>query len=406
MARENKREPIFHIVKRMNISESLKITLRLLAILIGMVIGAIFVISISSKSHNFFGFFGSMASGVFSTQRKFWKYLLDASLLLGVSIALVPAFKMKFWNLGGNGQILMGCLGTCAVMYYLGDKLPDPVLWILMLVASTGLAGIWALIPAIFKAFFKTNESLFTLMLNYIASILIEFFISYWYQQNQTGSMDPLVHGNLPTLGNSPFGQCILPICLFTFVTVAVALYLHFSKHGYELEVVGESENTARYVGVNVKVVTIRTVVMSGALCGLVGFVLSGAINGMMSTNMDANMGFTGIMVAWLSHLNPVVMVFMSLFISFVTKGMAQVNEDFGFTDETLSAVIKGIIFFILIASEFSISYKIVWREDIQRIIDKLNYPFVWVAKKVEPVFVKIGDSFNKLKWKSRKEGR
>lgn len=405
MARENHKEPLFHIVKRMNISEGAKVGIRVLSIVIGLLIAAIFVISLSSESHNFFGFFGSMVSGVFSTPRKLWRFLLEAALLLGVSIALVPAFKMRFWNLGGNGQILMGCLGTCMVMFYLGGKLPDPVLWILMFIAAVLFAGVWAVIPAIFKSFFRTNESLFTLMLNYIASILVGYFIAFWYT-NGTGAMDPLTDGRLPTLGSSPFGKYFLPIVLFVFVTVAIYLYLRYSKHGYELSVVGESENTARYIGLNVKVVTIRTVALSGALCGLVGFILSGGINYMMSTTMDGNMGFTGIMVAWLSQFSPIIMVFISLFIAFVTNGMAQVNEDFGFTDENLSAVIRGIIFFLLIASEFFVSYKIIWREDAQKVVDKIAFPFVWIGKKINPVFEKIGSFFKGISLKARKGGK
>ncbi len=405
MAHENKREPLFHIVKRMDIKPGAKVGIKVLSIFIGLLIAAIFVVALSPKSNNFFGFFGSMASGVFSTPRRFWKYLLEAALLLGVSIALVPAFKMKFWNLGGNGQILMGCLGTCVVMFYLGGKLPDPILWILMLVAAVAFAGIWAVIPALFKAFFKTNESLFTLMLNYIAAILVGYTISSWYPKG-TGSMTPLTNGQLPIINNTPFGKCFLPIVLFVFITTAVALYLKYSKHGYELSVVGESENTARYIGINVKWVTIRTVLFSGILCGLVGFVLSGAINYMMSTNMDSNMGFTGIMVAWLSHFSPIVMVFISLFIAFITKGMSQVNEDFGFTDENLSSVITGIIFFLLIASEFFVSYKIIWRADAQKVVDKIAFPFVWVGKKLSPVFEKIGNFFTGLKLKLTKGGK
>lgn len=388
MAMERKhKEPLFHIVKRMNISGGAKFGIRLASIIIGLIVGAIFIISFSSTNHNFFGFFGSLFDGIFGTERRFWSFLLDSAILLGVSIALIPAFKMKFWNLGGNGQILMGCLATCCIMYYLGGKLPDPVLWIIEAVVGVVAGAIWAIIPAIFKALFKTNESLFTLMLNYVASILIGFTISSWYVGG-TGSMSPISAGNLPTLGAGQFGKSLLPIIIFALVTALIYLYLNFSKHGYELSVVGESENTARYIGVNVKLVTIRTVALSGALCGLVGFILSAGVHHMMSTSMDANLGFTGIMVAWLSHFNPVVMVFISLFISFITRGMSIVNENFGFTDVSISAVITGFVYFLLIASEFFVSYKILWRPDAQKVVDKISAPFLWF-------FSKIGQGFN-----------
>ncbi|MCQ2798773.1 MAG: ABC transporter permease [Bacilli bacterium] len=402
MAREHK-EPLFHIVKRMNMGGTSKVAIRIVSILIGLIIGAIFVVALSPTSHNFFGFFGSMVSGISSTPRRLWLFLLEGSLLLGVSIALVPAFKMKFWNLGGNGQILVGCLATCAVMFYLGGKLPDPALWPIMLVASVLAGAIWALIPALFKAFFKTNESLFTLMLNYIAAILIGYFISLWYPTG-TGSMSPLPHGALPTLGNTPFGKYFLPTIIFFIVAIAIYFYLRFSKHGYELSVVGESENTARYIGINVKVVTIRTMILSGALCGLVGFILSGAVHQMMSVNMDSNMGFTGIMVAWLSHFNPAVMILIAYFVTFVTRGMSQVNTDFGFTDEKLSSVISGIIFFLLIASEFFVSYRIVWRADIQKVMDKIAYPFVKACDSTDSLIKTIKVKLTTKKQPAKKE--
>ncbi|MCQ2773029.1 MAG: ABC transporter permease, partial [Bacilli bacterium] len=207
MALEKKhKEPLFHVVKRMNMSNGTKIGIRISSVLFGLIVGAIFVVAFSTKSHNFFGFFGSLFNGVFATDRKIWTFLRDGAILLGVSIALIPAFKMKFWNLGGNGQILMGCLARCAFMYYLGGEFNDVVILVFEIPGSIIAGAIWALIPAIFKAFFKTNESLFTLMLNYIASILVAVTISTWYPGG-TGTMNPISYGRLPSLGTSQFGK-------------------------------------------------------------------------------------------------------------------------------------------------------------------------------------------------------
>ena len=340
---KNTKEPFIHITRREGMPVWKGLLIRAAAVLIALIVSAILISAAAPSSKGFFGFFGSLFSGAFGTERRIWILLQNTFLLLGVAVALVVAFKMKFWNLGGNGQVLMGCLAAAICMYYLGGKLPDPLVWLIMLLASLFAGALWAAIPALFKAFFNTNESLFTLMMNYIAMYLVAFFISLWYP-NGTGAMPPLTEGALPTLGEGQMGRSLLPILVFAVVTAAVYLYLRFSKHGYEVALIGDSKNTARYAGINVKKVIIRTLILSGALCGLVGFLLAGSVNRMVSTTMDDNMGFTGIMVAWMGKLDPLIMAGVSFFINFLERGMAQVCTDFGFTSEALSDIVVGLI--------------------------------------------------------------
>lgn len=367
-------EPLFHISKRSEADLLQNMIVRGVAILIGFIICAIFVTASADGSKSFFDVFASLFSGAFGTERRIWILLREMSILLGVALALSVSFRMKFWNLGGNGQILMGCLACTICMYYLGDKVPYPLLIIIELVASLAAGAIWALIPALFKAFFKTNESLFTLMMNYIASLLVAFFISYWVP-NGSGTLNPFEDSvTLPDIYN----RHLLSIIVVTLLTVGMFLYLKYSKQGYEISVVGESENTARYIGINVKAVVIRTLILSGALCGLVGLLLSGSINHTMSTTMDGNMGFTGIMVAWLGKFNPIMMILTSFFITFINRGMSQVCTDFGFTSTALSEIIIGLIYFLVIGCEFFISYKIHFRSDLKELFLK---PFKKEAK-------------------------
>lgn len=151
----------------------------------------------------------------------------------------------------------------------------------------------------------------------------------------------------------------MLPVLIAVVVTVLIFCYLRFSKHGYEISIVGESKNTARYAGINVRKVIIRTLVLSGAICGIVGFLLTGSINHMVSTTMDGNMGFTGIMVAWMGKFNPLIMAVVAFLINFLSRGMAQVCTDFGFTSEALSDIVIGLIYFFFIGCEFFIVYKV-----------------------------------------------
>lgn len=349
------KEPLFHIEKRAAISAKNAWAIRLGSIFAALVLSSI-IAAIFVKAGPL-DFFGNIFDGAVGTPYRIWILLRDTALLLGVAIAIVPAFKMRFWNLGANGQVLMGCLATTACMFYFGDKVPLIVLYLLMIVSSVVAGAIWAVIPAIFKAQWKTNESLFTLMMNYIAEGLVAYCLSIWVK-NGTSDLPPMSDYKLPAPGNDQ----LLTIIVAAVLTVAMFVYLKFSKHGYELTVVGESENTARYVGISVKKVVIRTMILSGALCGVVGLLLSGSINGTVSTTMVDNRGFTAIMVAWLGKFNPGVMAAMSFFIIFLDRGVNQVNRRFQLTNNAFSDIVTAIVFFFIIGCEFFISYKLKFR--------------------------------------------
>ena len=364
----NKKEPLFHIVKRDSLSTKKKALFYAGAIFIGLLLGGIICSLFSSG--NPIKFFGSLFSGAFGTMRRIWILLRDTALLLGVSLALAPAFKMKFWNLGGNGQILMGCLSYVAVMFYFGGKLPNVVVMLLGLILGVVVGAVWALIPALFKAFFDTNETLFTLMMNYIASGLVGVFITIWVKTG-SGVLKPIEKGVIPELGN-PY---ILTVLIFFLLAGAMYAYLKYSKQGYEISVVGESNNTAKYIGINVRRVIIRTMIISGAIAGLVGAFIGGAMDHTVSTASASNMGFTAIMAAWLAAFNPLVMMASCLFITFVSKGMTQVRKDFKFTNDAIANIVIAIVYFCVIAVTFFLSYKIVFREGafdgIKRIFKK-----------------------------------
>lgn len=354
---ERVKEPLIRITKRDNMPFWMRMCIRVGAVLIALLISDIFITASADGRGGFFEFFGSLFSGAFGSERRIWLLLQNTALLLLVALALVVSFKMKFWNLGGNGQVLMGCLAAAMVMVYSDGALPNGVLWLFMFLAAVAAGAVWALIPAVFKAFFNTNESLFTLMMNYIAMYLVAYFIVVW-NPGGTGAMAPMTEYAF-TLGSGQAGKSLLPIIVAVLVTAFIFCYLRFFKHGYEISVVGESKNTARYAGINVKKVVIRTLAFSGALCGLVGFLLVACINQMVSTTMDGNMGFTGIMVAWMGKLNPLIMAGVAFFIIFLSRGMAQVCTDFGFTSTSLSDIVVGLIYFFLIGCEFFIVYKV-----------------------------------------------
>mgnify|MGYP004649101629 FL=1 len=349
------REPLFHIVKRSGLTTKQAVLIRVYAVLAGLLLCGIICTAIFKV--NPFSVYFELFMGAFGTTDRIWYLVRDTALLLGVGLALIPAFKMKFWNLGGNGQVLMGCLASVACMHYLGGKIPDILVNILMIITSIAAGALWAVIPAIFKANFKTNESLFTLMMNYIAAGIVLFCIDSWVKTG-SGVLVPIKEGSLITIGNDH----VLTILVVAILTAFMYVYLKFTKHGYELTVVGESENTARYVGINVKKVIIRTLVLSGAICGIIGLLLGGSINHTVTSESAANRGFTGIMVAWLAKFDPLMMIVTAFGITFLSRGMGQVQSAFGITNAAVSDIIIGLIYFCVIGCEFFINYRIISR--------------------------------------------
>lgn len=363
METKNKKvhEPLFHIAKRAHISGGKAWLIRIGAVLAALIICA--VVTMLLTGENPFSVYTTMFEGAFGTERKIWKLLQNLSMLLCVSLALTPAFKMRFWNIGGEGQVLIGGLATAACMILLGGKLPNGLLIIVMLVASILAGAIWAIIPAIFKANFNTNETLFTLMMNYVAIQIVSYFCMYWENPKGSGKIG-VINGNsmqgwLPTIGDYDY---LLNILIVLVLTVAMYIYLKYSKHGYELSVVGESENTAKYIGINVKKVILRTMFVSGAVCGIAGFLLVGGTDHTISSTTAGNRGFTAIMVSWLAKFNPIYMIITSLLLVFLSAGASQISMVFNL-NESFSDIITGIILFFIIGSEFFINYELKFRK-------------------------------------------
>lgn len=330
--------------------------IRLGAIFLSLIVCALVIISVTDL--NPFEVFAGIIDGALGSNRRIWVTIRDTLVLLLVAVALIPAFKMRFWNIGAEGQLLMGAFASAALMIYC-EKLPNGILLPLIMLASCLAGLIWGLIPAYFKAKYNTNETLFTLMMNYIAAQLISFSIVFWENpagSNSVGIINPISSkGWFPMLFGQRYGLNLLLVIL---VTVFVSFYLKYSKHGYEINVVGESWNTARYAGINVKKVIIRTMALSGAICGLAGCLVVSGASHTISTSLGEGRGFTAIIVAWMSNFNTLAMVAISLLLCTMGNGAIQIASQFGL-NENVSDILTGIIIFFLIGSEFFIRYRL-----------------------------------------------
>ncbi|MBQ6052430.1 MAG: ABC transporter permease [Clostridia bacterium] len=348
----SKSAPFITITKRDASSLKRNIVVRIIAIAAALVVSALLTLFITGE--NPIKLFSTVIEGAFG-QFRIWGTAQSVAMLLGIALALTPAFKMKFWNTGGEGQVLIGALASALVMMTAGG-LPHWLASILVILAGVLAGAIWGIIPAIFKAYWKTNETLFTLMMNYVAIQLIKYFLKV-ADGSGSSTVGPslLLYGRLPVLFNQ---QYMLNIIVVAAMTIMMYIYLKISKHGYEISVVGESENTAKYIGINVKKVVIRTMALSGALCGLIGVLLVGATSYSIDPNLAGGNGFTAIMVSWLAKFNPIIMIFTTLLIVVLSRGAENVSMTLGL-NKSFSDILTGIILFFIIGCEFFINYQI-----------------------------------------------
>ncbi len=351
----------FHVVKRSVIPLWKSLLFRVIAVLAALLLCS--VLSIFMIKANPIKFVSSMFDGAFGTPARIWAFAKDAAVLLCIALAITPAFKMRFWNIGAEGQTLMGALAAVAVIIY-GKGLPEPILIIFMFIAALVVGALWGGLPALFKAIWGTNETLFTLMMNYVATGLVSYYLLLWTPSGSSvlGRLDK---GHLPIILHENF----LMILLVLLLTAGVFIYQKYTKQGYEISVVGESENTAEYIGINVKRVIIRTMLISGAICGFAGFLIVGALDHSVSVTSVGGMGFTAIMVSWLAKFNPLVMIGTSSFITFLDRGAAQVTTVFN-VDSSFPDMVIGIVLFFIIGCEFFIGYelKLKSREDTKKV--------------------------------------
>ena len=353
------KEPLIHMIKRDDITGGKAWLIRLAAIFLGLLLSGVMSALLTGAS--FFEVYGIMFKGVFGRLLEgkltlLWRFLQQTAILLCLALAVTPAFRMRFWNCGAEGQALMGGLAAMVCMIEIGDKVPYPVLLLIVVVASVAAGAIWGLIPALFQAQYKTNETLFTLMMNYVATQIVAYYV---YRTGAgSGIIQPVDTGNLPIL----FGQkYLLNILIVTALTVVMYVYLKYSKHGYEIAVVGESQNTARYVGINVKKVILRTMLISGAVCGVAGMLLVAGTDHSVNTNTVGGQGFTAIMISWLGQFNPFIMAGMAGLVTFLKTGAAKVADSF-FLNSSYADIVSGIVILFLVGCEFFIHYSVRFR--------------------------------------------
>ena len=359
-----KKQSLFHISKRDTLPLSKALLIRGGILLLALVFCGLITTILTGK--NPIDVYATILSGAFGTSRRIGVTFRNVAVLLGLSLAVTPAFKMRFWNIGAEGQTMIGCLATTTCMILLGDKVSTPVLIVISLAASIVAGAIWGFLPAFFKAKWNTNETLFTLMMNYVAMQLASYFIIIWEVPKGAGKIGIINQdshaGWLPTVGN----EYLLPILIVALMTGFMFIYLQYSKHGYEIAVVGESQRTASYAGIKVDRVIIRTMILSGSLCAMMGFLMTSGIDHTLTTTIVDSRGFTAVMVSWMSKFNPFIMIAASLLLVTMDRGASEVSSTLGL-NHSFADILTGIILFFIIATEFFITYKVTLRKSSKK---------------------------------------
>ena len=355
----NKKEPFIRLAKRDDLGTLASWGIRICSILVSLLL---FAFMIMSTGYSPVSVYLAMIDGAVGNSLAIQQTIKIMIPLLGAALAIGPAFKMKFWNIGVEGQITMGAIFATYFALTFQNDWPSWLLLPVMFLAGAIGGGLWGLIPAVFRAKWGTNETLFTLMLNYIAIGIVKYLQGGPWEKQPKGTQMIERFGDaarMPTVWGITAGVFIV-----LFLVLFIYCYLRFTKHGYQIAVVGESEATAHYAGIDVGKVIIRTMFVSGAVSGIIGFIMVSGINYTLSDSVAGGVGFTGITIAWLAQLNAVGMVFISALLAILEKGASTINTlTHNALPESMSDMLTGLILFCMLASEFFIRYRMIFRK-------------------------------------------
>lgn len=342
------------ITKRADLSRKKEIIIRVLAVFLSIACAGLVLLILGLDPIKIFG---SIIDGCVGTELRIKQTIVKAIPLTIASLGIIVAFKMNFWNIGAEGQITMGAFGATLVALNVPDTMPAGIVLLLMFVSAIICGAVWAFIPAIFKAKLGTNETIFTLMMNYVA-IKFVTYLQYgpWIDPNG---------GGFPRIAQFS-KNCILPSVLgvnvgwiYAVICVAMVYFLiYHTKKGYEITVVGQSYETARYAGMNISRIIIVAMLISGGLCGTVGMIQASAVEKTLVAGIANGYGFTAIITAWLSRLNPVACIFICVAFAALLQGGAYIQIAMGISS-AVASVVQGLILFFVLGSEFFIQYKV-----------------------------------------------
>ncbi len=354
----NKREPLIRVVGRAERVGKQRVLLTVGAIALALTFGAVFLLVMG---YNPLQVYATILSGAFRSQLAREGTVKVMIPLVISTLGVTLAFKMRFWNIGAEGQIIMGAAFASYFALYCAHWNHWVLILVMFLAGAIG-GGLWGLIAAAFKIRWGTNETLLTLMMNYIAQHIVSYLRDGPWKDPEAAGFSKIArfdsNAALDKVLGVHFGWIIAIV-----LAVIVFVYLKYTKQGYEISVVGESHETARYAGMNIKKITLRTMFLSGAVCGICGMVQATGADVTLTTNVAGGVGFTAIIIAWLGNLNPFISMGIAGAFSILEKGSTVVQSSYGLSADCAD-VLQGIVLFFVVASEFFVRYRFVLRSN------------------------------------------
>ncbi|MCX7843414.1 MAG: ABC transporter permease [Clostridia bacterium] len=349
---------MLRISKRTDLTKKQYIQLRLAAVIMALFTSGIFILIMGQNPA---AIYFAMLQGAFGSFYGLRETIIMTIPLVITSLGISTAFKMKFWNIGAEGQIYMGAFAASYFALNHHD-MPKPFLLLVMAAASIAGGGLWALIPGFFKARFGTNETLFTLMMNYIAIKWITY-LQYgpWKDPNAKGF--PIIAAFKETAILPGFMGIHIGLIIALALVALMHIFMYHTKKGYEISVIGESENTARYAGMNVKKIIVAAILLSGGLCGLAGMIQASGVHGTLSVDVSGGIGYTAIITTWLGQLSPALIMLVSFLFAALVQGGSYIQTVFQIP-QAAASILQGMILFFVLGSEFFIQYKINFKKE------------------------------------------
>ena len=353
-----------HVVARGEIRPALTWAYRAAAVVFALLVGGLFLAALGYAPLAVYGTMLRGALGSPGMQRETLKLTIPLAL---TSLGVLLAFKMRFWNIGAEGQFAAGAIAASYFAYF-QSHLPPALLLSAMTLAGFLFGGLWGLVPAWFKTRFGTNETLFTLMLNYIVFYLITFLREGPWRDGSGGfaamprfpRQARLPEVPFPFVGNLHIGWIVMLV-----MVAAMFIYLRYTKQGYEIAVVGENERTARYAGMPVKRIILRTMFLSAGICGLAGMLQVSGPDRQLTDAVAGGRGFTAVSVVWLARLSPVGCMVVSFLFAVLQKGCSMMQTEYRIP-ASMSDILQGIILFCVLGAEFFLQYRLVTKQEVR----------------------------------------
>jgi simple sugar transport system permease protein len=303
-----------------------------------------------------------MAAGAFGSLYNISEVLVKAIPLILCGLAVAISAKILIWNIGGEGQLALGGIGSAAIALFLSPHLPSFLVLPLMVLAGFTAGGLWASISGFLKARIGVNEILTTLMLNYVAIYWLEhLYFGPWRDPMGMGFPGTAIFPESAWLPRFPQTRVHLGLVFGIVAAILLQVILWRTRWGYEIRVIGENPKAARLARMKTTQYILWVMFVSGGLAGLAGMAEASGIHYRLQQGLAVGYGYIGIIVAWLSKLHPTGLILVAIFLASLLVGGDQLQSVMHLPS-SVGLVLEGTLLFFVLGSDFLSRYRITLR--------------------------------------------